>query len=288
LLPYISVILIMLRFTSGLAVPYANYRTYQFRVEYPTPMCARWGLPNARRKRQSLNAPESNIAENQLLTAIPRAERQHLLAGCELVELKTSEVIYEPRQRIRYVYFPINSFVSYLATADGSNRLEVGMAGNEGMVGTSLILGIDIAQFHVLVQGAGSAWRMKATQFKEDLAGSIALQRRLQRYLYVVMSQIAQTAACTRFHLVEQRVARWLLMTQDRAHSDQLHLTQQFLSNMLGVRRVGISNAATSLHQRNLITYSRGQIKILDRPGLIAASCQCYQADKEHYAHMLK
>lgn len=235
-----------------------------------------------------VNAPGLTIVENQLLMGIPRKYRQRVLAACELVELSVSEVIYEAQQRIRFVYFPIDSFVSYLATADETNQLEVGMAGKEGMVGTSLILGIDVAPFHILVQGAGSAWRMKTELFLEELAHNLPLRRRLQHYLYVVMSQIAQTAACTRFHLVEQRVARWLLMTQDRAHSDELYLTQEFLSHMLGVRRVGISNAATSLHQQNLISYSRGQIQILDREGLIAASCQCYQADKDHYSNMMK
>jgi CRP-like cAMP-binding protein len=230
-----------------------------------------------------VSSSKLSAAENRLLAALPRKDRLQFLSGCDLVDLEFAEVLHEPQERIQYVYFPIDSFVSFVTVIDGDSKLEVGMAGNEGMVGTSLILGIASSPLLSLVQGPGSAWRMKSTVFKRELENSQPLQRRLHAYLHARMSQLAQTAACTHFHLVEERLVRWLLMTQDRAQSNELFLTQEFLSQMLGVRRVGISNAATSLQQRGLISYSRGKIKVLNRAGLIAASCQCYQADAKHY-----
>lgn len=227
------------------------------------------------------------LMENRLLTALPQREQQHIISNCECVELEFAEILYEPEQRIRYVYFPCNSFVSMVATLKDKDRLEVGMTGYEGMIGISVVLGISVSSLHAVVQGAGVAWRMKASQFRHELERNPTLRRKLQRYIYVMMKQRAQTAACTHFHLVEQRLARWLLMTQDRARSDELHLTQEFLSYMLGVRRVGISNAASSLNERNLITYSRGEIKIINRPGLIEAACECYEADKEFYESIM-
>jgi len=235
------------------------------------------------RGHQPLSSSKLSVAENRLLAGLPRKDRLQFLAGCDLVDLEFPEVLYEPQERIQHVYFPIDSFASFVAVIDNHSRLEVGMAGNEGMIGTPLILGASVSPLLVLVQGSGTAWRMKATAFKRELEHSQPLQRRMHAYLHARMSQLAQTAACTHFHLVEERLVRWLLMTQDRAQSDELLLTQEFLSQMLGVRRVGISNAATSLQQRGLISYSRGKIKVLNRAGLIAASCQCYQADIKHY-----
>lgn len=234
-----------------------------------------------------MSSSKLSVAENRLLAALPRKDRLQFLSECDLVDLEFSEVIYDPQERIQHVYFPIDSFVSFVAVINGDNRLEVGMAGNEGMVGTSLVLGVATSPLLTLVQGAGSAWRMKSSIFKRELERSLPLRRRLQAYVHVRMSQLAQSAACTHFHLVEERLVRWLLMTQDRAQSNELFLTQEFLSQMLGVRRVGISNAATSLQKRGLISYSRGKIQVLNRAGLIAASCQCYQADIKHYRSVL-
>lgn len=224
---------------------------------------------------------------NHLIAGLPGKDRQHLLANCEQVELVFADIISEPGERIRHVYFPTDSFISLVTPIDGRASLEVGMVGNEGMVGIPLILGVNVSPLYSLVQGSGPAWRMTAALFSKEFERSGALQRDLKRYLYVLMSQLAQTAACTRFHVVEARLARWLLMTRDRAHSGEFHITQQFLAYMLGVRRVGVTKAATALQKHKLISYTRGDITILDNAGLEAAACGCYQTDKETYQRIM-
>lgn len=228
-----------------------------------------------------------SLPRNRLMEALPRLQSRRLLGKCEAVELEFGDILYEPGARIRHVYFPADSFISLVIPVDGTSNLEVALIGNEGMLGSPLVLGVNVSPLRALVQGKGLAWRMSAVAFSRELHRSAVLRRGLHRYLHVRMCQLAQAAACTRFHLVEQRLARSLLMTQDRAHSDEFHATHEFLANMLGVRRVGVTKAANALQTRRLIQYHRGAISILDRAGMEAASCGCYQADRKAYDALL-
>ncbi|NSL55082.1 Crp/Fnr family transcriptional regulator [Uliginosibacterium aquaticum] len=224
-----------------------------------------------------------DLNSNRLLASLPPKNQQRLLDAGDLVELAFSEILAEPGEWIRYVYFPSDSFISLTTSRDERTCLEVGLIGNEGMLGIALVLGVDVSPLHALVQGAGTALRIDAAFFRRELKRSPELEQTLKRYLYVLMQQLAQTSVCTRFHVVEARLARWLLMTQDRAHSDKFHITHAFLAYMLGVRRVGVTKAATSLHNLALISYSRGDITIEDRSGLIEVACDCYTHDKNTY-----
>ena len=227
------------------------------------------------------------MAENQLIALLPRRDRTRLLSQCEPFALSLAEVLSEPRKPMRHVYFPTEGFISLVAVVEGSPGVEVGMVGSEGMLGAHLALGVATAPLHALVQGAGTALRINAVAFKKELSNSAALQRELNRYVYVLMSQLANSAGCLRFHLIGPRLARWLLMSEDRSHSRSFHVTQEFLAFMLGVRRVGITSAAGSLQRAGLIEYRRGEITVLDRDGLEAAACSCYATDREGYRKLL-
>jgi CRP-like cAMP-binding protein len=223
-------------------------------------------------------SPETSpwAAKNRLLERLPRQDRKRLLAACQPVELKSSEVLREPGQRIRHVYFPAGSTISLLAPTAAGSTLEVAVIGDEGVLGISVAFGINIGSQRALVNRAGPAWRISAPLFCREFERSPRLRRLLSRYLYVVMAQLAQTAVCSNFHDVTARLARWLLVTGDRAGSEEICITQKAISAMLGVRREGINHAAASLRERKLIGYTRGRMTILDRRGLQAAACTCY------------
>ena len=221
-------------------------------------------------------ANQSSIA-NHVLAALPRPAYRRMLTGLKTVQLNYGQVLYEPEGRIHHVYFPVDSLVSLLTAVDKTRTLEVGMVGNEGMVGMPMALGFGISAVRALVQGSGTAMRMTAKRFRREFSKNPLLQRALFRYTHLLMAQVSQTAACNRFHEAEARLARWLLMTSDRLHAANFLLTHEFLAHMLGVRRVGITNAAGILQRKNLIDYSRGNIRILDRKGLEAAACPCYR-----------
>ena len=231
-------------------------------------------LPAAHR---ALSAGDGQIA-NGLLAALPREDYQNLLGELEPVALTAGDVLYEPGERIRYVYFPNDGQVSLLTMVVVERKaLEVGLVGREGMIGIPLALGAEASPVRALVQGSGSALRMKAASFREALRRCLPLQHELHRYAYAKLVQARQIAACNRFHPTEARLARCLLMTRDRTRSDQFRLTHELLAYALGIRRVGVTNAATALQRRKLISYRRGKIHILDRKGLNAASCGCYE-----------
>lgn len=222
---------------------------------------------------------------NHVLAAVPKPAYQQMLAGLEPVQLVYGQVLYEPSGRIAHVYFPLDCLVSLLTAVDQHQALEVGMVGNEGMVGMPMVLGVGVSAVRALVQGSGTAMRMSAARFRTAFNHSPALQRALFRYTHLLMAQVSQTAACNRFHHAEARLARWLLMTGDRLHADDFRLTQEFLAHMLGVRRVGVTAAAGALEGRRLINYSRGHIHILDRSGLEAAACSCYRIVRDLQDH---
>lgn len=226
-------------------------------------------------------------ATNALLAALPRRDYQRLLAELELVQLGYGEVLCEPGERVQHAYFPNDAVVSLLVVVE-DKALEVGLVGREGMVGIPLVLGEEISAVRALVQGTGTALRMKSAALGEALAECPPLQRELSRYAHAKLLQARQTAACNRFHRVEQRLARRLLMTQDRFGADRIHLTHEFLAGVLGVRRVGVTNAASHLQGRGLIDYKHGDIRILDRRGLEAATCGCYQLVREAGAPRLR
>lgn len=224
---------------------------------------------------------------NRLLAALPARSREHFIADCDHAVLDFAAVLCEADQRIRHVYFPLDSFISLVTTLDDGARLEVGIVGDEGMLGSSLILGVHSSSQHAVVQGSGTALRMSAAVFGGHYAKNAELRKGLHNYVHVLMCQLALTAACTHYHIVEARLARWLLMTRDRAHSNRFRLTHEFLAYMLGVRRVGITQAASSLQERGLIDYSRGAIAILNATGLEKASCLCYRRGNQMYENLL-
>jgi CRP-like cAMP-binding protein len=226
--------------------------------------------------------------ENLLLARLPPRERTRLLRLSERVGFNMSDVLAQPDGVSPFVYFPTDGFISVITLMDGKPVLEVGMVGTEGMLGAYWALGsIPPDSLHPIVQGGGHAWRMSAATFQRELARSPALRQTVYSYLQVTFSQLATSAACIRFHKIEPRLARWLLMTQDRAHSDTFEMTHEFLAFMLGMRRVGITTAAAALQRRGFIRYRRGVLTVLSRRGLLSSTCSCYGADRKTYSRVM-
>ena len=225
----------------------------------------------------ALRAPPAN----RLLAALPPREYQRLLPELEPATLAFAQIIYSPGDTIRHVYFPNDSIVSLLAAEDHHASLEVGMIGNEGMTGISVFMGVSTSRTLALVQGAGTALKMKAATLRRESDSLGSFHRLLHRYTHSLLTQMSLSSACNRFHTLNGRLARWLLMSHDRIGTDEFRLTQDFMSNMLGVRREGVNKVVGALQRDKLVSYSRGRIAILNRAGLEKISCTCYRIIKE-------
>lgn len=229
---------------------------------------------------------KSMTVVNRLLEGLPAGELAEIHRHCEPVELVFGDSLIESGQPCSHVYFPLTGFISLLMAVDGHRPMELGMIGNEGMLGVTLILGIDHAPLSGVVQGSGSALRMSASHFRYAILTSPTWLSTLNRYLYVLSAQVALGGPCSHFHEVQPRLARWLLMTHDRAHADHFHLTHLFLAEMLGVQRSAITIAAGALQERGIISYARGEIQVLSRKKLEAASCECYRVSVQDYERL--
>src|SRR5690349_2630105 len=224
---------------------------------------------------------------NRLLAMLPKEEIEHLLPHLENVSLALGEVIYESGGRQSHIYFPTTAIISLLYMMENGSSAEMGVAGNEGLVGIALFMGGETVPNRAVVQSAGAAFRMKTKVLQAEFARSGTFQRLLLRYTQALMTQMSQTAVCNRLHTIEQQLCRWLLLSHDRLDSDALVMTQELIANMLGVRREGVTAAAGRLQEQGLISYVRGRIKILDRRGLEAAVCECYKVVKDEYDRLL-
>jgi CRP-like cAMP-binding protein len=222
----------------------------------------------------------SAITENQLLRALPPEERERLLPSLTRFAFALGDVVYESGQRLEYVCFPTTAVVSLLYTMEGGSTAEMGLVGNDGMVGVALFLGGNTTPNRAVVQVAGGALRMRAKVLQKEFASSGSFQQLLLRYTQALITQISQTAVCNRLHSVEKRLCRWLLLTHDRVRTNDLLMTQEFISNMLGGRRESVTVAAGRLQDAGLINYARGHITVIDRKGLEASVCECYQIVK--------
>ena len=226
-------------------------------------------------------------ARNRLLATLPRADSRRLLPHLEPVAIGMPAVLYEPGMPMAHVYFPADCVFSLLTVLQDGTAVEGATVGNEGLLGLPVVLGIDIVPVRVLCQLSGTALRMPATAFRDELAAGGVLARLVQRYTYVLFNQIAQSVACNRRHSIRQRCARWLLLTHDRVGSDGFELTQEFLAAMLQVRRASVTEAAGGLRDDGCLRYARGWLTILDRPRLEAAACECYGVIKAQFDHFL-
>jgi CRP-like cAMP-binding protein len=220
---------------------------------------------------------------NKILAELPREDYERIASKLETVELALSDVLFRPGEVLSHAFFLTSCVVSLLTQLEDGRGLEVGLVGREGLAGIAPLLGVDHEMKVGTVQAAGGAVRLKVSTLQEEFARGGKLTELLMGYIHALMVQISQSAACTAMHHIEGRLARWLLMFQDRAESDEIHLTHEFMSNMLGIRRAGVSEVAYKLQERGLINYQRGRIRILDRKALEEFACACYPVVKAEY-----
>lgn len=230
----------------------------------------------------------ASITGNRLLDHLPRAERDPLLAGAETVRMRRGEEVCEQGVRIPDAYFPTSGVVSVVVRMEDGKHVEAATIGNEGMVGMSVLLGLDFNPFTVIVQVPGEAYRVPAEVFVEVLDSGEALDRLARRYAAFRLGQAGQTIACNALHSVEERTCRWLLMAHDRAGRDEFLMTHEFLAEMLGIRRQSVTVTAGLLQRAGLITYRRGVVQVEDRPGLERATCECYNVSRSLYERLVR
>jgi CRP-like cAMP-binding protein len=224
--------------------------------------------------------------ENHLLAALTDEEYRRLSPHLELVRLPAGKILYEPGDKVRYAYFLKGGMVSLLSTTHDGRSVEVGMIGNEGLAGMPIIFGVSQAPYKIMVQLQGHAMRIKAEALRGEFKRGGHLHDLLLHYAHTLLTQIAQSAACNRFHTVEERLCRWLLVSRDRVQTDTLHLTQEFISHMMGVPRTSVTAIASGLQKEGIIRHSRGKITILDRRRLETVSCECYRLVSEEIRHL--
>jgi CRP-like cAMP-binding protein len=225
--------------------------------------------------------------QNHLLAALPVVDFDRLAPHLELIPMKLGDVLYESGDRLRHVYFPTTCIVSLLYVMEDGASAEIAVVGNEGILGISLFMGGDTTPSRAIVQSAGYAYRLKAELLKSEFGRFGPTMHLLLRYTQALITQMAQTAVCNRHHSVDRQLCRWLLLSLDRLPTNELSMTQELIANMLGVRREGVTDAAGKLQNAGLIRYSRGKITVLDRPGLEALSCECYQVVKTEFDRLL-
>lgn len=225
--------------------------------------------------------------QNHLLAALPADEYARIRPSLELVPMPLADVLYEPGVQMRHVYFPTTAIVSLLYVMENGASAEIAVVGNEGVVGVSLFMGGESTTSRAVVQSEGHAYRLKAQLLKDEFFRAGPMQRLLLRYTQALLTQMAQTAVCNRHHSLDQQFCRWLLLSLDRLSSNELVMTQELIANMLGVRREGVTEAAGNVQRAGLISYNRGRITVLDRPGLEARACECYAVVKKEFDRLL-
>jgi len=229
----------------------------------------------------------SNPRQNRLIAALPAAVYEHLSPHFELVPMPLGRVVYESGSELNHVYFPTTAIVSLLYVMIDGASAEIGVVGNEGIIGVALFMGGETMPNRAVVQSAGHAFRLKGELLKQEFNRAGELHHLLLRYTQALLTQMSQTAVCNRHHSIDQQLCRWLLLSLDRLPDNELVMTQELIANMLGVRREGVTEAAGKLQKAGLVRYNRGHITVLDRPGLEARTCECYRVVREEYDRLL-